>query len=155
MITFGQRITQARKACGLRLEDLAKKIRKPDGHPISIPYLSDLERDRRTPSAALLPQFASALHIPVDLLYLALGNLPPDLLLNPCSDEHILKALQVFRQSLQNDGEQILKTSSYCVHYQRAAHRTFPVDLSRYDAVRNGKSARLERPGLGPNQPAA
>ena len=45
MEIFGQIIASERRACQLGLKDIAKQILKADGHPISVLYLHDLEKD--------------------------------------------------------------------------------------------------------------
>ena len=45
--TFGKAIADARKALKISQKELAYKILKEDGEPITPQYLNDIERDRR------------------------------------------------------------------------------------------------------------
>lgn len=101
MQSFGNLLRQARHHRKMRLQDLAEQIRHPNGMaPISIPYLSDLEHDRRVPSEPVLAQLAEALQLPIDLLYFALGKIPPDIRACKASEQQVLDALQKLRQTL-------------------------------------------------------
>lgn len=76
-MTFGQEITKARKDLGLKQKELAARIVKEDGNAISLPYLNDIEHDRRSPSSDhLIEQFAEALNIPSEILYLLAERIP-------------------------------------------------------------------------------
>jgi ribosome-binding protein aMBF1 (putative translation factor) len=48
MKTFGTIISEARRAAGLSEKELAAKVKKEDGQPISAQYLN-IEHDRRNP----------------------------------------------------------------------------------------------------------
>jgi transcriptional regulator with XRE-family HTH domain len=50
-----------------------------DGKPISIPFLVDLEHDRRKPSDEVLEQLAKVLKVDSDALYFLAGRFPADL----------------------------------------------------------------------------
>ncbi len=97
---FGTIIARARRAKMMRLKYLADQILLGDGHPISIPYLSDLEHHRNTPSDDLIAQFARILDISPDILYFSLGMLTPDLRQCSLSEEQTLEAFEAFRQAL-------------------------------------------------------
>jgi len=73
MQSFGKLLRQARGKEGLRLQDLADRV---------------------------LAQLAMALHLPADLLYFALGKLPPDRQVCEASEEQVLVALQALPQLL-------------------------------------------------------
>jgi hypothetical protein len=47
--------------------EVVARIKKADGSPISIPYLVDLEHDRREPSDDVLEQFAKVLQADSDI----------------------------------------------------------------------------------------
>lgn len=80
MKTFGQIIAEARKALGISQKDLATKIRKEDGDPISPQYLNDIEHDRRDPpSEFFIEQFAKHLKLSKEPLIAAAGMWPTDL----------------------------------------------------------------------------
>jgi transcriptional regulator with XRE-family HTH domain len=109
MESFGRMIANRRKARDMTLADLTQQILKADGNPISIPYLGTLEQGRCNPSSGLIPQFAAALDMPEDILYFALGRLPPDIHgIAQASHQNILVALQMVRKILLSpDAEQL------------------------------------------------
>ncbi len=58
-MTFGQTIAAARKELGISQRELASRVVKEDGVPISAQYLNDIKRERRNPPGEhLLGQFA-------------------------------------------------------------------------------------------------
>lgn len=67
MKTFGQFIVDRRKELGLSGREVVAGIRNADGKPISIPYLVDLEHDRRKPSDEVLLQMAKVLQVDSDI----------------------------------------------------------------------------------------
>ena len=75
--TFGVMIRARRKELGLRQEDLSPRI-EIEGRPISQTHLSDLERATIAPRPCLIEQFARALELNRDVLYLAAGIVPPE-----------------------------------------------------------------------------
>src|SRR5204862_307449 len=77
-MSFGRTLSEARRKAGLSQRELAARILKEDGEPISPQYLNDLERDRRNPPARyLLKQFADVLQLPEDYLDFMAGP-PPE-----------------------------------------------------------------------------
>ena len=99
-MTFGQVITEARKKAGLNQRELANRIRKEDGEPISQPYLNDIEHDRRNPpSDALIEQFAVALKVPSDILYYWAGRIPPSLRHLHIEGKTIVAGFDAFRKA--------------------------------------------------------
>jgi len=107
--TFGQVIGAARRAAGLSQKELATRIRKEDGAPISPQYLNDLERDRRNPPAeGMLRQFAEVLALEPEYLCLVAGRFPDDLRrLAGAADspQRITAAVQAFRRSLRGQSQ--------------------------------------------------
>lgn len=80
MKTFGQIIAEARKALGLSQKDLAAKVLKEDGKPISPQYLNDIEHDRRNPpSEFIIEQLAKHLKLSEEPLIAAAGMWPSDI----------------------------------------------------------------------------
>src|SRR5260370_1713252 len=80
MKTFGTIISEARRAAGPSQKDLAAKVKKEDGQPISAQYLNDIEHDRRNPpSEFLIAQIAPILNLHKDVLCLAAGTIPQHL----------------------------------------------------------------------------
>jgi len=103
MATFGELISDRRRALGLSQKELAAKIRKEDGSTISPQYLNDLERDRRgAPSDYLIGQFARILTMEGDELYYSAGEVSPDLRGLDPKTESVRKAIAAFRRSLEN-----------------------------------------------------
>jgi transcriptional regulator with XRE-family HTH domain len=104
MSSFGQVIAEARKKRGLSQKDLANKIKKEDGVPISPQYLNDIERDRRNPpSEFILAQFARQLELPIDYLRVLAGKLPEDIEVGRYKPEEIEAAVLAFRKTLKKD----------------------------------------------------
>jgi transcriptional regulator with XRE-family HTH domain len=100
--TFGQVLAEARRRAGLSQRELAARIRKEDGEPISPQYLNDLERDRRNPPARhLLKQFALALDLPEEYLDFLAGQLPEDLRVGGYAPEQVQAAFHAFRRTLR------------------------------------------------------
>jgi len=101
-MAFGEVISSARKQQGLSQKDLAARIRKEDGEPISPQYLNDLERNRRNPpSQHLLKQFASELRLSEDYLYFLARQLPDDVFEDTHEPERVQAAFTAFRKTLK------------------------------------------------------
>ena len=97
----GHVIRATRQRRGLTQKDLASRILKEDGQPISPPYLHDIERDRRNaPSVHLLAQFAAALDLSTEYLYFLAGVYPPDIAPRAATPEGVEAAWQAFRAAL-------------------------------------------------------
>lgn len=78
-MTFGQIVTEARKKLGISQKELADRIKKENGEPISPQYLNDIERDRRNPpSEYLINQLSKELRLSKNYLLLAAGTLPQE-----------------------------------------------------------------------------
>jgi transcriptional regulator with XRE-family HTH domain len=78
--TFGEIVAKARKTLGISQKDLAGRIRKEDGEPISAQYLNDIEHDRRDPpSPFFIEQFARHLKLLTEPLMAAAGRYPADI----------------------------------------------------------------------------
>jgi transcriptional regulator with XRE-family HTH domain len=105
-MSFGRFLAQKRKEAGLSQKDLAARIKKEDGSPISPQYLNDVERDRRNPpSEHFIKQLASELGVPDDYLYFLASQYPDDLRDEPHRyDSHrVQAAFQAFRRELKKD----------------------------------------------------
>ena len=103
-MTFGQIIAEARKKLGLSQKELAERIKKEDGEPISPQYLNDIERDRRNPpSEFLISQFAKELTLSKDYLLLAAGTVSTELKekLSGSDPAKVDKAFQAFRKQIK------------------------------------------------------
>ena len=77
MKTLGQFIAERRRELGMSGREVVARIKKADGSPISIPYLVDLEHDRRKPSDEVLEQFAKVLQADSDIMYFLAERIPP------------------------------------------------------------------------------
>jgi transcriptional regulator with XRE-family HTH domain len=70
--TLGDYLREQRVAAGVSLRQLAQQT------GVSNPYLSQIERGLRRPSAEVLQQLAKALRISAETLYVRAGILDPD-----------------------------------------------------------------------------
>ncbi len=101
-MTFGQVIAKARKDLGISQRELALKVVKEDGAPISPQYLNDIERDRRNPPGDhLLEQFAQQLALDKDYLYFLAGKLPSELRSGKSTPKQVQQAFKAFRRTLR------------------------------------------------------
>lgn len=97
--TFGRAISTARKKLGWSQKELAGKVRREDGEPISPQYLNDIEHDRRSPSSDhMVQQFADALSISADWLYYLAGKFPADVRQRKLTPQDVSKAMVAFRR---------------------------------------------------------
>ncbi len=96
--TFGGAISEARKAKGWSLKDLASRVRREDEETISPQYLNDIEHARRSPSSdRMVQQFADALGIERDWLYYLAGRFPEDVRGKNLSQKQVAEAMLAFR----------------------------------------------------------
>ncbi len=105
-MTFGQIIADARKKAGLSQKELAAKIKKENGEPISAQYLNDIEHDRRNPpSEFLIGQFAKELKLPKEYLLLAAGTIPAELhqKVTTVPPETVEEAFRAFRRTIKKE----------------------------------------------------
>jgi transcriptional regulator with XRE-family HTH domain len=101
-VTFGQVLAGARRKLGLSQRELAARILKEDGEPISPQYLNDLERDRRNPPAShFIKQFATQLELPEEYLDFVAGQLPEDLKSGSYAPDQVQAAFHAFRRTLR------------------------------------------------------
>lgn len=102
MMTFGQTIARARKDLGISQRELALRVLKENGSPISAQYLNDIERDRRNaPGDHLLEQFARELELDKDYLYFLVGKFPSDVRSGSKSPKQVAEAFKAFRRTLR------------------------------------------------------
>ena len=102
-MSFGQIIVDARKRLKISQKQLAERIKKEDGDPISPQYLNDIERDRRNPpSEYLIAQFSKELELSKNYLMAAAGTLPEDIkqLINDSNPQAVERAFQAFRKKI-------------------------------------------------------
>lgn len=103
MKTFGEFIVDRRKELGLSGREVVAGIRNADGKPISIPYLVDLEHDRRKPSDEVLVQMAKVLQVDSDILYFLAGRMPPDLNAKGLKPDELAAAFKAFRREVKRE----------------------------------------------------
>jgi transcriptional regulator with XRE-family HTH domain len=102
MKTLGQFILERRKELGLSGREVVAEVRNSDGKPISIPFLVDLEHDRRKPSDEVLEQFAKVLKVDSDMLYFLAGRFPADLTAKSINTaEELAAAWKAFRREVK------------------------------------------------------
>ena len=100
-MTFGETIAGARKDRGVSQREMAMRILKEDGTPISPQYLNDIERDRRNPPGdPLLEQLAKELDLEKDFLYFLAGKLPSDMRAASRNPKQVAAAFKAFRRTL-------------------------------------------------------
>jgi transcriptional regulator with XRE-family HTH domain len=100
--TVGQAISGARKELGISQKELASRIKKEDGSPISPQYLNDIERDRRNPPAPyLLDRFSEELGLPHDYLHFLARQLPEDIDPGDYGPDRVESAFRAFRKALR------------------------------------------------------
>ena len=103
--TFGRTISEARKAKGWGLKDLAAQVLREDAVAISPQYLNDIEHDRRSPSSdRMVQQFAEALDIDPDWLYYLAGRFPEDVREKKLSQKEVADAMLAFRSGPKGKG---------------------------------------------------
>jgi len=101
MKTFGKAIRERRKALGLTQRQLAARVRFEDGHPLSEPYLNDIEHDlRRPPRDHIVAQLARALEVDPVVLFFFAGRLPREISEQETSHAAIEAAFAAFRRVL-------------------------------------------------------
>lgn len=99
--TFGKMISLERKERKWSLSELAQRVSKEDGKPISPQYLNDIEHDRRLPSEQIISQLAKALGINADLLRLLAGQALPEIKgIAENNPENALQFAKAFRKTI-------------------------------------------------------
>lgn len=104
MKTFGTLISEARRAKGLSQKELASKVKKEDGQPISAQYLNDIEHDRRNPpSEFLIGQIAEILDASKDVLCIAAGTIPDEFKrIATTQPQRVEQAFKAFRRAVKD-----------------------------------------------------
>lgn len=101
-MTLGEIITEARKGKNFSQRELAARIKKEDGNPISAAYVNDIEHDRRNPASHhMIEQFAQALDIESEILYFLMDRIPPYKYKSEADRKIILNAWRAFERALQ------------------------------------------------------
>ena len=101
--TFGSVISSARKKKKLNQKQLAEKIIREDGDPISPQYLNDIEHDRRSPSSDhIVKQFSKALGVKADYLHYLNGKFPEAERKRKLTPQQFEKAIVAFRDNCKD-----------------------------------------------------
>jgi transcriptional regulator with XRE-family HTH domain len=95
--TLGQIIREARKTKGFTQRELAEKVKKEDGTPITPQYFNDIEFDRRTPSEHVARGLAKAVDLDPDYIVVLAGFVPEDVR-EKLTEENVKKAMTLFRK---------------------------------------------------------
>jgi transcriptional regulator with XRE-family HTH domain len=102
-MSFGETIRNKRKQLSLSQKELATRVMKDDGTPISPQYLNDIEQGKRNPdSDAMIEHFAHVLELEKDILYFWARKLPADLTKLNAPPEKIVRAYTAFRKALKS-----------------------------------------------------
>lgn len=98
--TFGKEVSNARKAKEINQKQLAERIKREDGEPISPQYLNDIEHDRRSPSSEVILQIAELLALDADYLHYLAKKWPEDLTSSNAKPEEVRKLMVAFRKTI-------------------------------------------------------
>jgi transcriptional regulator with XRE-family HTH domain len=102
MATVGEALAAGRKRAGLSQKDLAARILKDDGTPLSPQYLNNLERNPLlSPSPHLLRQFADQLNLSYEYLLFLARDYPDDVRDEGYTPEDVEAAFAAFRRALR------------------------------------------------------
>lgn len=102
-LTFGRFVSDARKKMNMTQKELAAKIVREDGHPISPQYLNDIERDRRSPSSDhMVQQFARILELNADYLHYLNGRFPEQERQQQLTEDQFNKRMLAFRRGQES-----------------------------------------------------
>ena len=100
LATFGKVVSEARKSKEINQKQLAERIKREDGAPISPQYLNDIEHDRRTPSTEVILQLAEILALDADYLHFLAKKWPEDLAASELKPAQVQKLMVAFRRSI-------------------------------------------------------
>lgn len=104
--TFGGAVASARKALGWSQKELASRVLKEDGTPITPQYLNDIEHDRRSPTSDhMVTALAQALSQNPDYFFLLAGKVHPIDVRSvaEAGPELVHKAVLAFRSTLKGE----------------------------------------------------
>jgi transcriptional regulator with XRE-family HTH domain len=102
-------IRARRKELGLTQKHVAGQIRTEEGRAIGQTYLAEIERGHHpNPRPHLIEQFAAALEIDRDVLYLAARQVPPEVAeeLRRLTPEQRARAWRIFKRAVMEDDEE-------------------------------------------------
>jgi len=104
--TFGGAVSSARKKLGLSQKELASRVLKEGGSPITPQYLNDIEHDRRSPTGEhTVMALAQALDQEPAYFFLLAGKVhPADVRRAAMADPKLVQeAVLAFRSTLAGD----------------------------------------------------
>jgi len=102
-MSFGETIRSRRKQLSISQKELAARIKKDDGMPISPQYLNDIEQGKRNPdSDSMIEQFAKELDLEKDILYFWARKIPADVAKLNAQPDKIVRAYTAFRKALKS-----------------------------------------------------
>lgn len=102
-MTFGRFIADTRKKLNMTQKELAARIMREDGHPISPQYLNDIEHDRRSPSSDhMIQQFAQVLELNADYLHYLNGRFPEQERQQQLTEEQFNTRMLAFRKGQES-----------------------------------------------------
>ena len=117
-------IRARRKELGLTQIEVAARIHVEEGRSINQAYLADIERGQHpNPRPHLIEEFARALELDRDVLYLAARQVPPEVAdeLRRLTPEERAAAWRVFKLAVMEDNAARQKTSRVSGEKGRAA----------------------------------
>lgn len=106
---FASMIRARRKELGLTQKQVCGQIRTEEGRAIGQTYLAEIERGHHpNPRPHLIEEFARALEIDRDVLYLAARQVPPEVAeeLRRLTPEQRAAAWRVFKRAVMQDDEE-------------------------------------------------
>lgn len=106
---FASMIRARRKELGLTQKQVCGRIRTEEGRAIGQTYLAEIERGHHpNPRPHLIEEFARALEIDRDVLYLAARQVPPEVAeeLRRLTPEQRAAAWRVFKRAVMQDDEE-------------------------------------------------
>jgi transcriptional regulator with XRE-family HTH domain len=102
-------IRARRKELGLTQGQVAARIQTEEGRAIGQTYLAEIERGHHpNPRPHLIEEFARALEIDRDVLYLAARQVPPEIVdgLRRLTPEQRARAWQIFKRAVMEEEEE-------------------------------------------------
>lgn len=105
--TFGKAVSARRKELRMSQKELASRVTKEDGTPITPQYLNDIEHDRRSPTSDhLVAELERVLDLPPEYLFVLAGKLTQEDVrrASTAGPELVSKAMVAFRRALVDKG---------------------------------------------------
>ena len=106
--TFGGAVAAGRKRMRLSQKELALRILKEDGTPITPQYLNDIEHNRRSPTTDhMVAALAQALDENPEYFFVLAGKFQPEDIRRAAAaaPERVKEAMVAFRSALSGQGK--------------------------------------------------